>query len=70
MAYLAGVPSHKWLGYFHKIFAKRGDSDGLQCKERRDKDLWGFFFVIFAFFVVNPALVAAARAAALRQISG
>ena len=29
-AYLAGVPSHKWLGYFHKIFAKRGDSDGLQ----------------------------------------
>ena len=31
MAYLAGVPSHKWLGYFHEIFANMGDSDGLQC---------------------------------------
>jgi hypothetical protein len=27
-------------------------------KERRDKDLWCFFYAIFAFFVVNPALVA------------
>jgi hypothetical protein len=36
MACLAGVPSHKWLGYFHEIFAKMGDSDGLQYKERKE----------------------------------
>jgi hypothetical protein len=29
--YLAGVPSHKWLGYFHEIFSRMGDSDGWQC---------------------------------------
>jgi len=30
-------------------------------KERRDKNLWCFSFVIFAFFVVNSVLVAARR---------
>jgi len=34
-------------------------------KEPRDKTL-SFFFAIFAFFVVNSALVAACRAAPLR----
>ena len=38
-------------------------------KERRDKDLWCFFFATFAFFVVNPALVAAGRAGLLAPFS-
>ncbi|MGA2543499.1 MAG: hypothetical protein ABSG78_18270 [Verrucomicrobiota bacterium] len=32
------------------------------AREHRDKTLW-FFFAIFAFFVVNSALVAACRGA-------
>jgi hypothetical protein len=31
-------------------------------KERRDKDLWCFFFAICVFFVVNSSSVAAGRA--------
>ena len=33
-----------------KIFAKMSDSDGLQCKERKDKSLCRFFFAIFVLF--------------------
>jgi hypothetical protein len=31
-------------------------------KERRDKDLWYFFFAIYVFFVVNSSLAASGRA--------
>ena len=31
-------------------------------KERRDRNLWCFFFAIFVFFVVNSSSVAAGRA--------
>jgi hypothetical protein len=39
-------------------------------KERRDKDLWRFFFGIFAIFVVNPASVPPGRAGASAAKSG
>jgi hypothetical protein len=35
------------------------DSDGVQCKELKEKNLGRFFFAIFAFFVVHFFLIAA-----------
>jgi len=37
------------------------DFNRKERKEHRDKNLWHFFFAIFAFFAVNSSLVAACR---------
>jgi hypothetical protein len=38
------------------------DFNRKERKERRDRNLWRFFFAIFVFFAVNSSLVAACRA--------
>jgi hypothetical protein len=44
-----------------KIMQFQQDFNRKERKEHRDKNLWHFFFAIFAFFAVNSSLVAACR---------
>jgi hypothetical protein len=53
-----------------KIMQFQQDLNHKERKEHRDKNLWRFFFAIFAFFAVNSSLVAACRAGPFAPFRG